>query len=155
MYEPVIAEQRDCTYTQSIDADAETVFPLLCPVRETEWIPGWTARMIHSRSGVAEAGAIFATPHERGETLWVVTAYEPPRRIQFVRYQPDGVVVVIDIVVEESGEQRSCVHIRYAFTATTAECSGIVRALTLKSWNEKMVEWESLMNAFLAARPSR
>ena len=36
---------------QVLNAPPATVFPLLCPVREAEWVPGWTVRMIHSASG--------------------------------------------------------------------------------------------------------
>lgn len=105
MYAAIEAEHCSHEYTQSIDAPPDAVFPLLCPMREQEWIPGWRARMIHSRSGVAEDGALFATPGPQGETLWLVTGYEPPRRVQFVRYQPEGVVV--RIVAGEPGSARA------------------------------------------------
>jgi hypothetical protein len=29
------------SYTQSLVGRPEAVFPLLCPVREADWIPGW------------------------------------------------------------------------------------------------------------------
>ncbi len=31
-------------YTQTNDAPPDEVFPLLCPVRESEWVPGWQYR---------------------------------------------------------------------------------------------------------------
>ena len=37
----------------------EEVFPLLCPKREEEWIPGWECETIWSKSGYNEEGAIF------------------------------------------------------------------------------------------------
>src|SRR2546427_13050450 len=33
-------------YTQTNDAPPEIVFPLLCPVREADWVPGWQYKMI-------------------------------------------------------------------------------------------------------------
>lgn len=30
------------SFTQSIKGTPEQVFPLFCPVREADWIPGWT-----------------------------------------------------------------------------------------------------------------
>ena len=36
------------TYRQTIDATPEKVFPLLCPVREAEWLDGWQYAMIYS-----------------------------------------------------------------------------------------------------------
>lgn len=37
------------TYHQTINAVPETVFPLLCPVREAEWLDGWQYAMIYIR----------------------------------------------------------------------------------------------------------
>jgi hypothetical protein len=65
-------------YTHNV-APPETVFPLLCPVREADWVPGWRYRLIYSESGIAEYGCVFITPNEDGtETTWVVTDYDPP-----------------------------------------------------------------------------
>src|SRR5438309_9734446 len=65
-------------YTQTNDAPPEIVFPLLCPVREADWVPGWQYKMIYSKSGVAEAGCVFTTPNGDGtETTWLVTQYDP------------------------------------------------------------------------------
>jgi hypothetical protein len=47
------ARRVSCEYTQTNDASPEIVFPLLCPVREAEWVPDWKYRMIYSQSGVA------------------------------------------------------------------------------------------------------
>lgn len=49
------------SYRQTIDAPPETVFPLLCPVREAEWLDGWEYEMIYSMSGLIEKGAAFST----------------------------------------------------------------------------------------------
>jgi hypothetical protein len=140
--------QRVCEYSQSIDAAPEAVFPLLCPVREKAWLPGWEARMIHSRSGRAELGAVFASPHAIGETVWVITRHEAPQRIGFVRWQPDGVVVEIDIALEAEGEARSKVDIRYVFTAVRDAAA--LQEITPAFWQGMMRTWESRMNAFLA-----
>src|SRR2546427_12204443 len=50
-------------YTQTNDAPPEIVFPMLCPVREADWVPGWQYKMIYSKSGMAEAGCVFTTPN--------------------------------------------------------------------------------------------
>jgi hypothetical protein len=66
----------------------EEVFPLLCPVREYDWIPDWSCTMVHSTSGVAELGCVFT--RERGET-WITTRYEPPARIDYTILTPSTV----------------------------------------------------------------
>src|SRR5215470_19982112 len=108
------------TFVQDILAPPEAVFPLLCPVREKEWLPGWDARMIHSASGFAERGAVFETAHAAGRTLWLVTEYDSPRRIAFARWQPDGLVVHIEIVLARKHAGGTAVGICYSYTATSA-----------------------------------
>ncbi len=49
-------------YTQHLDAPPELVFPLLCPVRETEWVIDWKPKVVFSESGLAEADCVFITP---------------------------------------------------------------------------------------------
>ena len=46
-----------------INAPVEDIFPLLGPIREYDWIPGWEADMIWSESGFAEEGAICGVSH--------------------------------------------------------------------------------------------
>ncbi len=48
-------------FTQTNPAPPSAVFPLLCPVREGEWLPGWQYRLIWSDSGIAELGCVFTT----------------------------------------------------------------------------------------------
>lgn len=95
------------------------VFPLLCPVREAEWLEGWEARMVHSASGRAEPGAIFTTPGPGGaEWVWVVSRHEPARAVQFVVHAPGSHVTVLDIALEPEGAGS---RIRWTYTLTALE----------------------------------
>jgi len=49
------------TYRQKLDASPATVFPLYCPVRETEWADGWIPELVISSSGIAERDCVFVT----------------------------------------------------------------------------------------------
>jgi hypothetical protein len=74
MREPSVVTR---TYTQHIQAPASAIFPLLCPVREAEWLDGWTYEMLHSRSGYAEEGCVFRTaPPGDPETIWMITRHD-------------------------------------------------------------------------------
>jgi hypothetical protein len=78
MMEIVNAKRIVSEGTMRLSAPPEQVFPLLCPVREFEWIETWKARIVYTESGVAEDGCVFATADEHGgETVWVVSRYEP------------------------------------------------------------------------------
>jgi hypothetical protein len=68
----------------TVPAPPERVFPLLCPILEYKWIPGWRCELLHSVSGVAEEDCVFRTDFPGQEPmLWVVSRYEPPARIEF------------------------------------------------------------------------
>ncbi len=91
--------------TQHVSADPETIFPLLCPVREYDWIPAWSCELVYTESGVAEEGCIFQTDMQgaEGTDTWVVSRYEPPRRISFVRVHPLR-ALRYDIQLEPGGD---------------------------------------------------
>ena len=39
------------TYKQRLNGSVSKVFPLLCPVREAEWIHGWNPVLVLTQSG--------------------------------------------------------------------------------------------------------
>jgi hypothetical protein len=59
------------TFTGHLSFPPDLVFPLLCPVREYEWLDGWECEMIYSTSGIAEDSCIFKTAHA-GRMIWSV-----------------------------------------------------------------------------------
>jgi hypothetical protein len=138
------------TFVQTIHAPPDQVFPLLCPEREKDWLPGWHARMIFSTSGIAERGAIFETSHDAGKTLWIVSEYDPPRRIAFARWQPDGLVVHIEIVLGRHHESDTAVCISYTYTAVNDAGVTALAAMTESAWLANMAFWQGSMNEWLA-----
>lgn len=75
------------TYNTPLSASPEKVFPLLCPVKEYDWIPTWQCNLIYSKSGYAELGCVFSTDFgdASGIEIWVVCTYEKSRQIGFVK----------------------------------------------------------------------
>ena len=142
------------SFVQHILASPEEVFPLLCPEREKEWLPGWDSRMLHSRSGVAEPGAVFETKHESGSTIWIVTEHAPPKRVCFARWQPDGVVVHIEITLGRGHDNSSAVCICYTYTATNDDGATVLAAMREQQWLDTMAFWEGSMNQWLAKQPA-
>jgi hypothetical protein len=94
------ARRKVYTHTGEIGAPPEAIFPLLCPVREYEWLDGWKCEMVYSDSGVAEDNCIFTTAYS-GTMTWNVSRYEPPQRIEFVGMIPDMVLMRLNIVLEK------------------------------------------------------
>jgi hypothetical protein len=81
-------------HSEVVRARAEEVFPLLCPVREYEWIEGWQGKLVYADSGLAELDCVFTAElfPEIGPETWTCSHYEPPRRIDYVRMSPHTVL---------------------------------------------------------------
>lgn len=138
-------------YCQTIYASPDKVFPLLCPVREAEWLDGWRYTMIHSQSGLVENGAVFSTPQE-GEldTFWVVTKYDPSNfRVQFARFTHQSRVCVLDIGVRHCDERSSYVDITYTYTGISSAGNKFIDGITDDVFRADMKHWENSVNYFL------
>jgi hypothetical protein len=102
------------TYAGQVSAAPEAVFPLLCPVREYEWLDGWRCEMLYSDSGVAEEDCVFRTMSS-GPATWSVSRYEPPRRIEYLTFVPDQTVTRLSITLERV-EGGTKLHWKRVFT---------------------------------------
>jgi len=104
------------TWRHAVAASAERVFPLLCPVREREWVPGWACEVVHSASAVAEDHCVFRTDLDPGPATWVVTRYEPPNRIGFAVFRPELWVERLDLEVLPERDGGSSVRWTRTYT---------------------------------------
>ncbi len=137
------------TWPQRLAAAPARVFPLLCPVRETEWVEGWDPSLVVTSSGVAEKDCVFMTPEP--EAIWVVTEYEPPRRIEFVKVTPELTVARIAILLSESGPEETRADVTYTHTALTEAGERFVAAFTEEYYETFMKGWEKALNAYLVS----
>ena len=114
-----------------VTASPDRVFPLLCPVREYEWIDGWDCRVIYSESGLVEEGCIFATRFpDDGPTVWVTTLHDPgTRRVEFVRFTPELKVLKMQLRVDEVTDGTSTLTIKYTLTGLSEEGNRLVEHL--------------------------
>ncbi|HXY02028.1 MAG TPA: hypothetical protein VEI49_00545 [Terriglobales bacterium] len=138
-------------YTQTNNASPEKVFPLLCPVREADWVPDWQYRLIYSESGVAELGCIFTTLNDDGrETTWVVTEYDPAAfKIAFTWFTPGLMLAQIKIQLHTKSPRETTAHIRYTYTGLSEEGNRIVNHYDRNWFNHKMKGWEAAINHYL------
>lgn len=138
------------SYSQTIHASPEIVFPLLCPVREAEWLDGWTYHLIYSESGYAEEGCVFSTSYQgEKDTLWIITKQDKNNHeIQFVRFTPDSRTCVLDILVKPK-EDISTVYITYTYTAISNEGNLFIQGFTEDKFLDAVRFWETSMNYFL------
>src|SRR5947209_3150818 len=93
-----------CEFAQTLAAAPEQVFPLLCPVREADYLPGWKYRLVYSRSGLAEPGCIFASPNDDGtETTWIMTAHQPSEHVAFAWVHPKKIAARLRFTLRPEG----------------------------------------------------
>ena len=139
-------------YTQRINAPASAVFPLLCPVREAEWLDGWKCDLLHSVSGYAEEGCVFrTTPTGDPETVWLITRHDPHAGIvAFARVTAGLVGTRLSVRVEDH-DASSDVHISYHFTPTSeAGARFVAERHSEEAFRTDMDWWERSMNYYLA-----
>jgi hypothetical protein len=142
------------TYVQRIEAAPEAVFPLLCPVREGEWLEGWAAscELIWSASGLAEPGCVFRTTEPDGpETIWIITEHDPDRGVVvFARVTPGLAASTLRIEVVTSDNRSSAVAIRYMVVPTSREGETYVAGrYDRHDLTDSVVWWERSMNHYL------
>jgi hypothetical protein len=126
----------------------EEVFPLLCPVKEYDWIEDWDCDVVFTASGVAERGCIFRTGGERDE-IWTVSRYEPGVAIEFVRVRT-GVWVVITTIELAPGEKgTTAVTWRQVFTALSKAGEQAVEEFSVERHDAHMRRLETEANHYL------
>ncbi|MCG8510467.1 MAG: hypothetical protein MI741_14675 [Rhodospirillales bacterium] len=95
------------TTEQRFHAPPNLVFKQFCPTREMDWIDGWKADLIWTKTGYAEADCIFTTPPDNiiGPGLWIFTTLVPNEEFELVRIIDNDVVIHfrIDLTDNEDG----------------------------------------------------
>jgi hypothetical protein len=126
------------------------VFPLLCPVREKDWVVGWDPATVYSDSGFAEKDCVFVTGEGGEESVWVVTVHDRERYvIEMVKISPGTTVGRIDISLERAGEYGTNARVRYMYTALGPEGERFVQAYSEEYYREFMSYWEKALNEYL------
>ena len=141
------------TYIQHIAAPPHKVFPLLCPVREKDWLEGWDYEMVYSLSGIAERDCIFTTArHGPSKFIWIVTNYDPDHLfISFVNFMPGVRAMKISITLDENLESTTCAHITYTCTALGEPGQHfIAHQFNEGRFQHMMINWENSINHYLA-----
>lgn len=143
-------------YTQTIVAPPSEVLPLLCPVREVDWVPGWAPEFVLTGSGVAERDCIFTTPDSAAgptaEAIWTVLSQDVTAgTVEMLKVTPDFLVVRLSIALRPGPDGGSRADVTYQYTALSPAGEAYVATLTAEAYAEFMREWERALNAYLRA----
>ena len=140
-------------YVQTLIAPPADVFPLLCPVREAEWAPGWDPRLVLTESGVAEPDCVFVTADTPHDAIWFVTRHEPAEGfVEMVKITPALTACRLAIRLRRAGQGSEAV-VTYSHTSLGPAGDTFVDAFTEAQYAGMMQAWESHLNAYLRARP--
>jgi hypothetical protein len=146
-----IAKKVSKSISQKNNATAEKVFPLLCPVREADWIDGWQYKMIYSDSGLVEKGCVFSTPNPDGtDSVWYITEFDSKAwHIEFVRITAGEMVVKISINLSNNSDATTHTKITYEYTSLSEKSNHWLVHDLDKYFTEMMSYWEKAINYYL------
>jgi hypothetical protein len=138
------------SYTMTADAPPAEVFPLLCPVREYEWIEPWSCDIIFSESGLAENHAVFRTrfPAQGGEETWIVCRYEKDRAIAFIRLVPGFKINRLDIDLTAASDRTVLVW-THTYTGLSEPGNQWIRDLTDEAFRSEKAALGKMLNHYL------
>ena len=137
-------------YTQHLAAPPARVFPLLCPVREAEWVNDWRPKLVLSESGVAEPGCVFITPGIPEDALWMVITHDPEKfRVEIIKIIPGVVIGKITISLSAEGDDGCAADITYAYTSISDHGDRALEEFTETHFRGFMEIWEMELNHFL------
>lgn len=137
------------TYTQRLVAPPSRVLPLLCPVREADWIDGWDPIAVLSESGFAEPDCVFLTRAAPHDAVWYVTRHEPGAGfVEMIKVTPSVTAcrLTIRLVPSSTGTDAT---VTYAHTSLGPEGDAFVAGFTEEHYLRFMRDWESRLNHFL------
>jgi len=138
------------TFTQQLVASPSEVFPLLCPVREAEWLDGWDPHVVFSHSGVAEPDCVFLTEASDSKSIWYITRHEPSNGfVEMIKITPavTACKLTIQLCTVASGSEAI---ITYAHTSLGPEGDTFIASFTEEHYKEFMRDWEARINHFLS-----
>jgi hypothetical protein len=137
------------TYVQRLAAEPNVVFPLLCPVREADWIAGWDPPLVVSSSGVAEADCVFTTASAPADAVWYVTRHEPAAGfVELIKITPTVTACRVTIQLRPAPGGTEA-EVTYSHTSLGPRGDEFVRSFTGEFYLAFMQDWESRLNHYL------
>lgn len=137
------------SYTQRLVAPPSAVFPLLCPVREADWIVGWHPLSVVSHSGVAERDCVFVTPGTPDNSVWYVTRHEAEAGfVEMIKITPSVTACRLSIQLNPTTEGSEAL-ITYTHTSLGPAGDTFVESFTEEFYRQFMQDWEARINHYL------
>lgn len=137
------------SYVQKLVAPPAQVFPLLCPVREADWIEGWDPIAVFSNSGVAELDCVFVTRAEPHHAVWMITRHDPGAAfLEMIKITPEVVATKLTIHLRPRGAGCDA-QVTYAHTSLGPAGDEFLKGFSEEAYVAAMRAWENRLNHYL------
>ena len=126
------------------------MFPLLCPVREADWIDGWDPVSVIAQSGVAERDCVFVTAASPNDAVWYITRHERDNGfVEMLKITPR--VTACRLTIQSSALSRQAQRrvITYTHTSLGPEGDAFVASFTEEYYRQFVQDWEARINHYL------
>jgi hypothetical protein len=137
------------TYVQRLVVEPEKVFPMLCPVREADWIEDWDPIAVFSYSGIAEQDCVFVTAGQPNNAIWYITRYEPENGfVEMLKITPEVTACKLTIRLRAVPDGSEA-EVTYSHTSLGPKGDAFVESFTEEHYRQFMREWEEQINHYL------
>ena len=137
------------TYVQRLISGPADVFPLLCPVRESDWIGSWDPLLVISESGFAESDCVFITASEPQDAIWYVTRYDPANGlVEMLKITPGVTACRLSIHLRQAAVGSEAI-VTYSHTSLGPAGDKFVDEFTQEFYEGFMKGWELRLNHYL------
>lgn len=128
-----------------LNAPPAVVLPLFGPIRESEWSPHWSPRILYPADRRQEAGSVFTT----GDSVWVMTVYDATAlRVSYVITTPGESAAQLDIVLKPLPGGMTEATVTHLATSL-AEAHDQEVAESIRQFPSQREHWEHAINARL------
>ena len=111
-------QHADTSIVLRLPAPPAVVFPLFGPVREAEWSPHWSPRMLYPEGQSQTAGSVFTTTQHGQEVVWVLAIYDAAAlHVGYVIVWPGMCATQLDIVLKALPDNETEAAVTYRQTA--------------------------------------
>ena len=138
------------SYVQHLVAGPGRVFPLLCPVREADWIQGWDPLQVVSASGVAERDCVFVTGAGPEDAIWYITRHEAATGfVEMLKIAPGSTACRLSIQLQATVDGCDAI-VTYMHTSLGTPAGDVfVAGFTAEFYAQFMRDWEARLNHYL------
>jgi protease II len=117
----LMSENTNHLYTHSftirVKDNSREVFRTICETKDHSLYTPGKSDLVYSISGLAEDNCIFKTTgsNEKAENLWLISAFDPEKEIQLVKYNSSS-ISLIKIILTDIADSACSIEFYYSLT---------------------------------------